>query len=232
MPPRPTPPFPPIDVAPLIDMARSLRFVAERSGRTLKNSLPGDALPAPAARLADGALTRALRLGETAQRGVSGLAHMLLNRDAPPPPLTAPDADQAERRFAAAAHDGLRLALFRLGAEGVLASETAARQAWRQVFSAGAMGSEGETAAALVLALDTSGALRETLWPDTATLSLAEARRIAIFAVLLAMLDDPADFRLRLDASVDIACALRDDLCAAADAAALATLFEEFRTHV
>jgi hypothetical protein len=232
MPQRHLPPFPPLDPVPLKDMARSLRFVAERGGRTLRDTLPIDALPEPAARLADGALASVLRLGGQAQRGVSDLAHRLLDRDDPPPPLTGPDAAEAESRFAAAAHDGLRVALRQLGAEDSLIRETTARHVWAAVFAQGPKGSEGATAAALFQALEAAHVIRETVWPEAAALPPAEARRIALFAVLLAMLADPADFHSRLHASVDLALALRADIAAAPDETRLAALFDEFRDHV
>ena len=232
MPQRHLPPFPLLDPAPLKDMARSLRFVAERGGRTLRDTLPIDALPEPAARLADGALASVLQLSGQAQRRVSDLAHRLLDRDDPPPPLTKPDATEAESRFATAAHDGLRAALHQLGAEDSLISETAVRRVWAKVFSQGPKGSEGTTAATLFIALDEAQVIRETVWSEATALPLAEARRIALFSVLLAMLADPADFHSRLHASVDLALALRADIAAALDGRRLASLFDEFRDHV
>lgn len=229
---RHLPPFPPLHPAPLKDMARSLRFVAERGGRTLRDTLPIDALPRPAARLADGALASVLQLSGQAQRHVSDLAHRLLDRDDPPPPLTKPDSTDAEGRFAAAAHDGLRAALHQLGAEDSLIRETIARRVWSEVFAQGPKGSEGTTAAALFTALEEAKVIRETVWSEANALPLAEARRIALFAALLAMLADPADFQSRLHASVDLALALRADIAAAQDGKSLATLFDEFRDHV
>ena len=54
---------------------------------------------------------------------------------------------------------------------------------------------------------------------------------MAVFAVLLAMQADPADFDNRLAAATDIALALRADILAA-DAHTLAALFAEFQDHV
>lgn len=221
-------PLPPLDAAPIKDVARSLRFVAERGGRTLKQALPLDALPEPAARLAEGALATVERLGATAQRGVSGLAHSLLDPDGPPPPLTAADAD-AEGRFAAALQSGLTRALALLGARSALVSETAAARAWRQVMAADPGATEAETAAALHQALLAAGVVREVVWPEETP--LPEARSLAIFAVLLAMQGDPADFDNRLAAATDMALALQADILAA-DAAGQAALFAEFQDHV
>lgn len=229
MSPRPT--LPRLDPAPLKDMARSLRFVAERGGKTLKSALPLDALPDPAARMADAALAAVLKVGAEADRSVSALAHALWDADEPPPPLDHPDAIEAEGRFATAAHDGLRLALARLGAESSLVSEMAARRAWRGVADQGAGQKDSATAAALFLALADAHAVRESVWPATASLPAAEAVAIATFAVLLAMLADPADFTALLPAAVDLALALRADI-PAADGPRLAALFEEFRNHV
>ncbi len=231
MTPRPT--LPRLDPAPLKDMARSLRFVAERGGRTLQKSLPLDVLPDPAARVADAALSTVLKVGQKAEQGVSALAHALLDDDAPPPPLDHAAEAEGEARFAAAAHDGLRAALAQLGAESSLVSETAARRAWASVAEAGAGQKDSATAAALFLALSAHHAVREAIWPEDMSLSPAEAARVAVFAVLLAMLADAAQFHGLLPAAVDIALALRADLAATAeDATRLAALFDEFRNHV
>lgn len=228
MPNRPPFPLPRLDAAPIKDVARSLRFVAERGGRTLKQALPLDALPEPAARLAERALATVERLGATAQRSVSGLAHSMLDPDGPPSPLTAADAD-AEARFAVALQSGLTRALALLGAESALVSETAAARAWRQVMAEGPGATEADTAAALHQALLAGGVVREVFWPEDAP--LPEARALAIFSVLLAMQADPADFDNRLAAATDMALALRADILAA-DAPALTALFAEFHDHV
>lgn len=218
-------PLPPIDAAPIKDVARSLRFAVEQGGRSLKKGLPLEALPEPAVRLADAALATARRLGDRA----GSLAHVLLDGDDTPPPLSHPEEAEAEARFAAAAHDGLRAALKRLGAESCLVGEAAAAAAWRRATRASG-GSDGATAAALYLALLDPPAIREVVWPEGAT-PPAEAGRVAIFAVLLAMLADPAGYRDLIPAATDLALALAGDL-SAADAPALHALFDEFRNHV
>lgn len=222
-------PLPPIDTAPIKDVARSLRFAVEQGGRSLRKGLPLEALPEPAARLADAALTTARKVGESAGRGVSSLAH-LLDGDDTPPPLSHPEEAAAEARFAAAAHDGLRLALMRLGAESCLVSEAAAVAAWRRVMRA-TEASDSETAAALYLVLTDPPAVREVVWTEGAT-PLVEAARVATFAVLLAMLADPTEYQALLPAATDLALALAPDLMRAGDRAALKTLFEDFRNHV
>lgn len=229
MTPRPT--LPHLDPAPLKEMARSLRFVASRGGKTLKSALPFDALPAPAARMADAAIDAVFKVGAGAERSVSALAHVLLDEDEPPPPLDQPDAAEAEARFASAAHDGLRLALARLGAESSLISELSARKAWHRVASEGAGQKDSTAAAALFMALSDANTVREAVWPANATLPASEAGAIATFSVLLAMLADAAGFITLLPAAVDLALALRSEI-ATADATRLAALFEEFRDHV
>lgn len=225
------PPLPRLDAAPLKDMARSLRFVAERGGKTLKTALPLDALPDPAARMADAALAAVLKAGAEADRSVSAFAHALLDDDTPPPPLDHPDAAEAEARFASAAQGGLRLALARLGAESSLVREMAARRAWRAVVTQGAGQKDSATAAALYQALTGAHVVREAILPADAALPPPDAVAIATFAVLLAMLANPADYTALLPASVDLALALRSELLQA-DATRLAALFEEFRDHV
>lgn len=226
---RPT--LPRFDPAPLKDMARSLRFMAERGGKTLKSALPLDALPDPAARMADAALAAMLKAGAEADRGVSALAHALMDDDAPPPPLDHLDEAEAESRFATAAQAGLRLALTRLGAESSLVSEMAARRAWRGVVAQDAGQKDIATAAALYQALTAAHVVREAILTPDAPLSQPDAVAIATFAVLLAMIANPADHAALLPASVDLALALRAELLPA-DAARLAALFEEFRNHV
>lgn len=227
--PRPT--LPHIDPAPLKDVARSLRFVAERGGKTLKSALPFDALPAPAARMADAAIDAVIKVGAGADRSVSALVHALLDGDDPPPPLDQPAAAEAEVRFATASHDGLRLALARLGAESSLISEVSARRAWHRVVSEGSGQKDSATAAALFAALAEAHAVREAVWPEGAAIPASEAAAVACFAVLLAMLADAAGFMALLPAAVDLALAVRQDI-ASADATRLAALFEEFRDHV
>lgn len=222
-------PLPPIDTAPIKDVARSLRFAAQQGGRSLRKGLPLDALPEPAARLADAALTTAWKIGDSAGRGVSTLAHLLEGDDSPPA-LSHPEEAAAEARFAAAAHDGLRTALLRLGAVSCLVSEVAAAAAWRRAIRA-AEASDSGTAAALYLALLDPPAVREVVWPDGAP-PPAEVAKVATFAVLLAMLADPAEYQALLPAATDLALALAPDLTQAADRAALTTLFEDFRNHV
>ena len=223
-------PLPRLDAAPIKDVARSLRFAAERGSRTLKQALPLDALPEPAARLAGGALATVERLSATAGRNMSGLAHSLLDPEGPPPHLTK-DAADAEARFATAFHAGLRRALAQLGATETLISEAAAERAWREVMAAGPGADEASAAAALHRALLASGVVREVVWPDEASLPLPEARVLAVFAVLLAMQGDPGDFISRLDAATDMALALRADVMDA-DPNQLASLFAEFHDHV
>lgn len=222
-------PLPPIDTAPFKDVARSLRFAVEQGGRSLRRGLPLDALPEPAARLADAALTTAQRLGDYAGRGAATLAHALLDGDETPPPLSHPEEAAAEARFAAAAHDGLRGALLRLGAESCLVSEAAAVSAWRRVMRA-ARASDSATAAALYLALLDPPAVRDVVWAEDTT-PLADATLVATFAVLLAMLADPACYQDLLPAATDLALALAADL-QKADAAGLQGLFDGFRNHV
>jgi hypothetical protein len=223
-------PRPPIDTAPIKDVARSLRFAVEQGGRSLRKGLPLEVLPEPAARLADAAFATARRIGDSAGRGAASLAHVLLDGDDTPPPLSHPEDAAAEARFAAAAHDGLHTALLRLGAESCLVSEAAAVAAWRRVTRA-AEASDSETAAALYIALTDPAAVREVIWPE-GTAPPSEAAKVATFAVLLAMLADPTEYQALLPAATDLALALAPDLAQAADGRALKTLFEDFRNHV
>lgn len=222
-------PLPPIDTAPIKDVARSLRFAVEQGGRSLRKGLPLEALPEPAARLADAALATARKLGDTAGRGAASLAHALLDGDETPPPLSHPGETAAEARFAAAAHDGLRVALLRLGAERCLVSEAAAVAAWRRATRE-AEGSDSATAAALHLALLDPPAVREVVWAEGTT-APADAVKVATFAVLLAMLAAPEEYQALLPAATDLALALAAEL-AQADRDTLTTLFEDFRNHV
>lgn len=223
-------PLPPLDPTPIKDIARSLRFVAEVSGRTLRKTLPLDALPDPAARVAESALSALLKVGREAERGASKLAHTLLDRDLPPPLSDASEAE-AEASFAAAAQDGLRAALSQLGAETSLVSESATRRAWRMVAHEGSGHRDSATAAALFTALEQAQVLRDAVWAEGA-LPAPEAERIATFALLLAMLADHTSFKAALPAAVDIALAIRQDIASADTQERLETLFDEFRDHV
>lgn len=223
------PPLPPIDATPLKDIARSLRFAAERGGRTVSEALPRGALPDPAARLADAALATVRKIAKEADRGVSALAHAVLDRNDPPPSLAQP----TETGFSAVAHDGLRFALAHLGAESSLISETAAQRAWDQVSHSGAGAKDSATAAALFLAMLNGHVLREAIWGEAARkIAPADTERVAVFAVLLAMLAEPANPLSLVPAATDLAFALRADLAETADLTSLAALFEEFRNNV
>lgn len=226
-------PAPPLDVVPLKDVARSLRFIAERGGRTLRESLPLDSLPEPAARVAEGALSSVHRLGDAAGRRVSALAHALLDEDGDQPlHLVTPDPAEAEARFAAAAYAGLRLAMVRLGAENCLVSESAARAAWRAAQDHGPAGTDVLVAGDLFLALIAHRAIRDAILPEACPYSFAEAGRIATFALLLSLLGPGEASEASIPAAVDLTLALRDDLAKAGDAAAIAALLAEFRDHV
>ncbi len=231
MPNRPPLPPPPLDPAPLKDMARLLHFAARQGGRSLRRGLPPGALPEPAVRLADAALASAERLGEEARRGASALGRAVMGGGESPPPLSHPEEAAAAARFAAAAHDGLRIALARLGAESCLVSEAAAQSAWRQATQGRAGQSDSAIAAALFEALLAVQAVRETVWAEEGGPPPVGASRLAVFATLLAMLAEPAGFRDLIPAATDIALALRDEL-AAARPAALQAMFDEFRAHV
>jgi hypothetical protein len=220
-----------LDPTPIKDIARSLRFVAEVSGRTLRKTLPLDALPDPAARVAESALSALLKVGREAERGASKLAHTLLDRTDLPPPLADATEAEAEASFTAAAHEGLRAALALLGAETSLVSESAMRRAWRTVIHAGSGHRDSATAAALFTALEQAQVLRDAVWNEDA-LPAPEAERIATFALLLAMLADHASYQSALPAAVDIALAIRQDIAAADRPDRLESLFDEFRDHV
>ena len=230
MPNRPPLPPPPLDPAPLKDMARLLHFAARQGGRSLRRGLPPGTLPEPAIRLADAAFASAERLGKEARRGASALGRAVLGEDAPPPPLSHPEEAAAAARFAAAAHDGLRIALAHLGAESCLVSEAAAQSAWRQATQDSAGQSDSATAAALFAALLAVQAVRETVWTEGGP-QPAGAPRLAVYATLLAMLAEPAGFRDLIPAATDIALALQGEL-AVAQPAALQAMFDEFRAHV
>lgn len=223
----------PLDVVPLKDVARSLRFIAERGGKTLRESLPLDSLPEPAARVAEGALSSVHRLGDAAGRHVSALAHALLDDDsAAPVHLITPDPAEAEARFAATVYTGLRLAMVRLGAENCLVSESAARAAWRVTQEDGPADTDVRVAADLFEALLAQRAIRDAILPPACPFALAEATRIATFAVLLSLLGPGEAGEASIPAAVDLTLALRDDLAKANSAAAVAALLQEFRDHV
>ena len=214
----------PIDPLALKDAARGLRHLAREAGQTLREALPLIALPGPAAL----ALDAIQHLGEAAERRVSTLAHAALDNAGP---VALADPALAEERFAAALYLGLAQALKRLGADAPLIRETAARAAWRQALAAGP-GSDSLMAGRLYLALGSTRPLRDATLPRDEDLSLSRAERLAVFAVLLAMLADPSRAMDLVPASLDLTLALGADLEAAVTPDAVGRLFEEFRHHV
>ena len=219
---------PPIDLLPLKDAARAIRAAAKRGVTALQDTLPLADLPAPAVALADKALEQARMVGQMADRGLSDLAHSLLD-DRGAVHLDDMTA-QLETRFAGMLYASLQEVLPRLGIDRAEISETAARAAWRKVQAEGAA-TDTQIAAQLLLALEDVKLIHSMAARDGAGL------RPGLFAVLLAMLAQADDPTPLLPAAADLALALGTDLLNAGQtnargADALAALFEKYRHHV
>jgi len=221
---------------PLREALRGLRHVLRRGGETLRDTMPVEALPKPAADLAGGVLREVTSLARGMDEVASGLAKTVLGQagslpvhDSAGGPAGGPEADA---RFAAAAYAALRAVLRHLGAPGAFVSEAGARRAHGEHRAAGSA-----SAADLTLRLIAARVIRDATAAEAARVPGAALEPVAVFALMLWLqADRPEDEgEAALDAAADLAVALAGDVAAAAaaqDAARLGALYAEFSAHV
>ncbi|REF73243.1 hypothetical protein E3U25_01970 (plasmid) [Paracoccus versutus] len=223
----PTPPIAP-DIISLRDALRGLRYALRRGGETL-SEIPVATLPEPAGRIAGAVLRQGGELAKGADQVVSNVAKRLLGSEAGPIPAMPEiisDSNSPER-FAAACYTALKAALRQLNFGEALIVESAARLAYRRIAPTIGNLPEPVVAAELTVQLLDLHAIH----------GAEDAEALAVFAVLLWLQSDRADVEelASLEASVDLAKVLRDDVLsasAARDKERLGKLYAEFINHV
>lgn len=228
------PSLPQPDPLPLREALRVLRHGFRRGRRVLRDTVPVDILPRPAARLAGGLFHRLDSLAQGFDEATTGLARRLLVEDAPVPSLAdLASGPESQAAFASALYAGLRTVLRRLGDEEAFVSEALARKAY--VGVAGASGDPASVAAELALSLLAEQVVRDISVPRD--LPGDAVAPVAVVGVLLWMMSDRQEGEAEesLAAATDLALALSAEISAAArarDLKRLASIFREFASHV
>ena len=227
------------DAMPMRDALRGLRHAVRRGGETLLDVMPVGSLPRPAADLAGAVLHEVGAFAKGVNDVASGLARLALGGSA-----TSQGSLQdltlhqgAEDGFAQGIYAALRAVLRHLNAPSAYISETAARAAYLALMPEQRLGSDASMAAALSLALSEAKVLRGLSAADVALVTGQSLDHIAIFAVMLWLQSDrsEAEDDKALEAATDLAVALAveaDAAFTARDNTALATLYDEFASHV
>ncbi|MFM2370384.1 MAG: hypothetical protein RIS85_106 [Pseudomonadota bacterium] len=202
------------DVLPLREALRGLRFLLRRGGETLAETLSVENLPGPAGDLAE--------IAEKASELASDVVRSVLPQL---PPSPEPLDHLSQTQFGAAIYVALRTVLKRLGAPGVLVSETSARAAWQT------------DPARLALSLVEHRVIRGLLAHEAEQVPGGALESVAIFAVLLWLqaARSDAENEAVLDAATDLALAKAPEIAAAmasADLTRIEALFARLVPHV
>lgn len=221
---------PPIrpDPMPLREALRGLRFLLQRGGETLVDTLVIDGLPKPAAGVVGAVLREVGDFARNVDDFASGLAKSVLGGD-DASSLTLKDmeaGEDARATFGAAVYVALRSVLRRLGAPGVFVSEAAARRAYDRA-----------DAAALTVNLLDARVVRGTTAQEAARVPGAALEPVAIFAVMLWLQSTRSEDEneAALDAATDLSVALAaevDRASTARDTARIADLYARYVAHV
>lgn len=235
-------PLPHPDPTAVREALRVLRHGLRRSRKVLREAVPVEALPEPAAQLAKGVLGGLDRIAGNVDQATTEVARRLLFDERHPVPAlqdlgSGPEADVV---FAEALYSALRSVLRRLGDPDSFVSEAIARRAriGSETASPGLWADRpGEAAADMVLRLLAAQVVRGLSPELEADLGKDAAAPVAVFAALLWILSDrpEEDAEEALDASVDLSVALAPEIAAAAaarDRDRLTALFEQFASHV
>lgn len=235
-------PLPHPDPMAVREALRVLRHGFRRSRKVLRETVPVEALPEPAAQFARGVLSGLDKLAGEVDQATTEVARRLLSDGGHPVPAlqdlgTGPEAEMV---FAEALYSALRSVLRRLGDPDAFVSEAVARRAY--IGSATANpdrwhGRPGEAAADMALRLLAAQVVRGLSPEIEADLGKEAAAPVAVFAAILWMMSDWAeeDSEEALEASADLSLALAPEISAAASARdrnRLARLFEQFASHV
>ena len=236
---------------PLREALRGLRFLLQRGGEALVDTVVIEDLPKPAAGVVGAVLREVSGFARNVDDLASGLAKSVLVRSVlarsvlarsvlarsvlggdDPSSLTLQDmgtGHNPDAAFGAAVYVALRSVLRRLGAPGVFVSEAAARRAY---------GPQGATdAAGLTVNLLDARVVRGTTAQEAARVPGAALEPVAIFAVMLWLQSTRSEDENEdaLDAATDLAVALAAEIgstCAARDTARIADLYARYVPHV
>ncbi len=226
-------PSDPLPRLPLPDPLLARKALSEvrnvvRAGFGLVRELIDQApLPTPVAAVAGTVLRRVDHLAQHADAAASTMVHGFLT-------AAGIAVDDRDTPHAAALCAGLRGALEELGGTELRVSESGVREALRRRDGDARALSEDARAAALMVRLLEAGAVRP-IAPQASDRLTGPAAMIpvAIFAAVLAELQEQAADPAGIAASADLADALAVEIRGAgSDGAALARLFAEFRNHV
>lgn len=231
------------DPLPLREALRGLRHGLRRSRRALREGVPLEALPGPAALLAGPVLESLDTLAGGLDAAGTDLARRLLGGDAhhvPPFDVLAADPHR-EELLAEAAYAALRGALLRMGDGEAFVSEAAARRAVQAVGGTGAGAEPSRLAADLALRLIDAQVIRDLAPVPSLRVEASRAPAVAVVAALLWLMADRRDAGpgldsdAALDAATDLAVALAGEIAPAVagrDIGALAALLDQFAPHV
>ena len=231
---------------PLREALRGLRFLLQRGGEALVDTVVIEDLPKPAAGVVGAVLREVSGFARNVDDLAAGLAKSVLVRSVlaksvlarsvlggdDPSSLTLQDmgtGHNPDAAFGAAVYVALRSVLRRLGAPGVFVSEAAARRAY---------GPQGATdAAGLTVNLLDARVVRGTTAQEAARVPGAALEPVAIFAVMLWLQSTRSEDENEdaLDAATDLAVALAAEIgstCAARDTARIADLYARYVPHV
>lgn len=235
-------PLPHPDPMAVREALRLLRHGFRRSRRVLRETMPVEALPEPAAQLAKGVLSGLDRLAGEVDQATTEVARRLLSEGGH---LVSALQDlgtgpEAEVLFAEALYSALRSVLRRLGDADAFLSEAVARRAYIGSATANPepwVERPAEAAADLALRLLAAQVVRGLSSEIEVDLGKDAAAPVAVFAALLWMMSERAeeDADEALEASTDLSVALAPEIAAAVaarDRDRLASLFEQFAPHV
>lgn len=235
-------PLPHPDPMPVREALRVLRHGFRRSRKVLRETVPVEALPEPAAQFAKGVLSGLDRLAGEVDQATTQVARRLLSDGGHPVPALQDlsHGPEAEVVFAEALYSALRSVLRRFGDPDAFVSEAVARRAYVASAAANAGFRDehpDEVAADLVLRLLAAQVVRGLSPEIEADLGQDAAGPVVVFAALLWMMSDRDEQHAEeaLEAAADLSVALAPEIAAAAsarDRGRLAGLFEQFASHV
>lgn len=231
------------DPVSLREALRGLRHALRRGGETLSHTVPLNAMPRPAAKLAQ----TFLRTGEEIAKGVDGVASKVVRKVLPGSDIGAPTlgiliarGPEGGADFAAISYRALAIILSKLGLRDAFVSEAGAQQVWNE--HAGKLAFAGDKlpkeAGQLMMALLEAPVLRDLEFrAPQEDLSRDAVAPVALFALMLWLQSErPAhEDEEALSSAVDLSRALVNDVTRAAsvgNAARLGQLFGEFARHV
>lgn len=228
-------PFSPDTIA-LREALRGLRHVLRRGGHSFAETLSADTLPTPAAQVAARVMREAEGIARSLDVAASSLVKTVLG-DGPADAVRLTDRATPDMSapFARAFYVAVNSVLLRCGIDVAFVSEVAARESYAECRLRD-HGDAAERAADLMVALLRRRVVRDLL-PMGAPSRPTAAGPLVVFSVLLWQLSSWSDTEsdAALQAAVDLAQAMADEVdCAATaeDLPRLAALFRKYAAHV